>query len=178
MPSVSVANCGKKKAVSCKLVLAFTSENSSFAPFFVVIITTPLAPLLPYKALASVPFRVDISSISSVFKLETSPLKITPSITYRGVLDAFMFPMPRILTKAVCPGLPFADTTWSPEASPSSISSISAAGAAIFFLTAPVYSIFLSLAYPLTTTSSKVLSFGVRLTLITLSEPTVFSITE
>ena len=81
-----------------------------------VIIITPLAALDPYKEAAAASFRTVIDLISLglmlVIGLElifpscerSVILTATPSITYRGALEAFIDPIPLIRIVGVDPG--------------------------------------------------------------------------
>ena len=73
-------------------------------PFLVVIKTTPLPALDPYKEVEAASFKIDIDSISDGLIEAISPVKIAPSTTYNGSLSAFNEPKPRIRTLADSPG--------------------------------------------------------------------------
>jgi len=78
---------------------------SPLVPFFVVIITTPFAALEPYSDAAAASFRTVILSISLGLSVasrlppsySTPVVSGTPSITYKGELEAEKDPRPLIL---------------------------------------------------------------------------------
>ncbi len=87
---------------------------------------------------------------------------VAPSTIYNGDdAPGVNEPVPRIRTKAPCPGLPFAAVTCTPAALPCSILSILVVGAisdnsaAEIDTTADVCTVWFRVEYPVTTTSSK-----------------------
>ena len=78
----------------------------SFPPRLVVIITTPFAPLEPYKAPAEASFSTVTDSMSLGLIVFRAPSNGVPSTTYNGVLEAEMEPNPRITMEAPEPGCP------------------------------------------------------------------------
>src|SRR6187549_3749401 len=104
-----------------------------FLPRLVVINTTPLAALEPYREEAAASFNIVMVSISAGFKvfmmlldpinellkLPWSPEIIgTPSITYNGSLLAFIEPIPLMRMLGVAPASPLAVVTCTPAALP------------------------------------------------------------
>src|SRR5690606_22220532 len=90
-----------------------------------------------------------------------------PSTMYKGdEAPATRDPVPRIRTKAPCPGLPFAAVTCTPAALPCSILSILVVGAicdnseAEIDTTADVCTVWFRVEYPVTTTSSRAAASG------------------
>src|SRR5258708_39997403 len=106
-------------------------------PFFVVMITTPLAARDPYKAVAAPPLSTLMDSIIfgsiSLARLVVPPalnepsglpaslLSIgTPSITNKAVLSPTNELLPRIVIWAELPGIPLELVTWTPATFPAS----------------------------------------------------------
>ena len=81
-------------------IFVFSAE-----PRFVVINITPLAPLLPYIAVAAASLRIVVDSISLGFIAFKLPLYGKPSTTYKGELLPLIDPiLPRTLTVEEVPG--------------------------------------------------------------------------
>ena len=93
------------------------TEGFPVFPCLVVIRITPLAAREPYKEAAAASFITVIFSISDVLIVDiisipaSDPVLLifpeftgTPSITYRGELDALKDPIPRILMEEEAPG--------------------------------------------------------------------------
>src|SRR5690554_1391248 len=82
-------------------------------------ITTPLAPLDPYIAVAEASFSTSMLSISVLFKTVGLLPKIgKPSTTYSGSLLPCMELAPRIRTFKPAPGAPVVGETCTPAARP------------------------------------------------------------
>ena len=73
-------------------------------PFLVVIKITPFAALDPYSEVEAASFNTFTEAISFGLMEAIFPLKITPSTTYNGELDAFTEEKPLILIEALVPG--------------------------------------------------------------------------
>ena len=142
-------------------LLSNEKEILPFLPFFVVTIITPLAPLFPYMASDAASLRTLILSISAVLILFILFVK-TPSTTYKGSRPASTVPNPLIITCEAVPGASDA-IICTPAAFPCNawvaliIGSIVKSSPSTE-LTELVNISFFWLPYPITTTSSNVLT--------------------
>ena len=103
LPSLSVCNCGKKKAVSWRFFRILTGFKISKS-FLVVITITPFFPFSPYIAMASTFFRTLISKISFAFRLlKLSSLTSLPSITNNASVFPFIDSTPLSCTNELSP---------------------------------------------------------------------------
>ena len=84
---------------------------------FVVIITTPEEPLIPYMAAEVASFKIVMSTMSSVFIPLISKVWM-PSTTYKGLTPDAIELFPLIFTFRDCPGFPEFCTTLTPAALP------------------------------------------------------------
>ena len=152
------------------------------SPFclFVVISTTPFAPLAPYKAPADASFRTDMDSMSLLLMELRSPSNGTPSTTIRGEFDAFIEPNPLILSSAPLPGWPPPDVAMTPATCPSIILVMSVVVLLLnrspFTVSAePVNDSFFAVPYATTSTSSRTSLSAYRVTSMTSASATVIS---
>ena len=112
-----------------------------FVPVFVVINTTPLAPLVPYIAAEAASLSTDMDSMSEGLRKSTAS-NHTPSTTYKGS-ELLGVPTPLILTDSALPGDPELCVICTPETRPCKACSRRAAGnlsisSAVVTDTAPV----------------------------------------
>ena len=116
--------------------------------------------------------RIEIDSISAgLMSLRSETASMIPSTTMSGSFDASIERVPRIRIDVVAPGSPDVDMISAPATRPWIAWSIDVTGASrtspiLTLATEPVRSDFLTLPYPITTTSS---SFVEALTDITIS---------